>query len=246
MRNKKWNLTLPFAEAVERNEVVALADSAILRHIDRLNGKPDSAAEIQLINARIRELRKAETTPQLKEKIKDLQQQRTRLQFYPDYMELVIDRKSDFKKAVKDGYEINGIRYRFLLGTTSGLKNNTVIFCSDRLHNQLVEFLNCGRDTSKELVPAKFCAYAALACSASNAVTAPKGILVVPDCFTKFTESVVTIDNSQSDEPVMELIENYEITKDCSDGFGTMTPERAAKWSKELGLEYVMSGCNTR
>lgn len=225
---------------------MALADSAILRHIDQLNNQPDTAAEISWINSRIRELQREEPTPELKAKIKKLQQDRTHIQLKLDYMELVIDRKSDFLKAVKDGYKINGIEYRFLLGTTSGLKNNTVIFCSARLHDQLVDFLNCGRDLEKEIVPAKFCAYAALACSASVPVSRPKGILVVPDCYTEFTENVITIDNSHSDEPVMTPISDYQVKKDCSDGFGTMTPERAAKWSAELGLDYTFSGCNTR
>lgn len=239
-------MRLTFEEAIERNEVVALADSAILRHIDQLNGQPDTSAEVGWINGQIKELQRCEATPELKAKIKALQQRRTETQFKPDYMELVCDRKSDFKKAVRDGFKVNGIEYSFLLGTTSGLKNNTVIFCSSRLHDQLVEFLDCGRDLKHELVPAKFCAYAALACSASNAVSDPKGVLVVPDCFTSFKEKVITIDNSESDEPVMMAVDDYEIRKDCSDGFGTMTPERAALWSEELGLDYVMSGCNTR
>ena len=40
--------------------------------------------------------------------------------------------------------------------------------------------------------------------------------------------------------------DDYEFRHDASDGFGTMTPEQAETWSRELGLDYVMSGCNTR
>ena len=37
-----------------------------------------------------------------------------------------------------------------------------------------------------------------------------------------------------------------DIEMDASDGYGLMCPTLAERWSKELGLDYVVSGVNTR
>ncbi len=44
----------------------------------------------------------------------------------------------------------------------------------------------------------------------------------------------------------MELRKDEPIELDASDGYGIMLPALAERWSKELGLDYVMSGANTR
>ena len=44
----------------------------------------------------------------------------------------------------------------------------------------------------------------------------------------------------------MELRKKQLLKVDASDGFGLMLPSLAERWSKELGLNYVMSGCNSR
>ena len=47
-------------------------------------------------------------------------------------------------------------------------------------------------------------------------------------------------------EPLMQSQSNQPIHMDASDGYGIMLPALAERWSQELGLDYMMSGANTR
>lgn len=159
---------------------------------------------------------------------------------------LIIDKIEHYDKACKDGFYINGIHYERLLGTNGGVKNSTIVFVSSRVAPELKRRLENGRDLSKPLVPAKFESYKALSCSGSTPVSLPHGICVVPDCVTHFKSNVIYINDETSDEPIMEYRENEPVELIDSDGYGLMLPSLAERWSQELGLDYVMSGANTR
>ena len=222
-----------------------MGSSQVLRWIDELNGVTDSDERALAVRAEIRRLRKMPDEAGLHREIRKLYAQLDSIQFKPDYMCLIIDKKKDYMRACK-GFSINGMSYSRLLGTAGGIKNSTIVFVSDRYHDELVRRIDNGRDMTKELVPAKFEAYKALACSASIPVSMPHGILVVKDAETTFRADTVYLDDEQDGEPVEEFRKDVEITMDASDGFGLMLPSLAARWSEELQLDYVMSGCNTR
>ena len=247
MRQSNWNLTLSLSEAERNGELVALADSTVLRWIDEINGNEDADKNAAEINREIHTVLKGGGDLRTSKKIvRGLINKRTEILFKQDYVCVVMDSTKDYKKVFVEGFYINGVKFIRLLATTAGIKNNTVVFVSENVHAELRRRLDNGRDLNKPIVPAKFGAYEALACSASTPVSDPKGVLVVPDCYTTFFEDVITINDSDSGEPDLEYVDNYEIHKDCSDGFGTLTPERARIWSYDLGLNYVFAGCNTR
>ncbi len=177
--------------------------------------------------------------------MKQLYAQLDAIQFKPDYMHLIIDREKDYRRACK-GFTINGIRYRRLLGTPGGIKNSTIVFISERHIDEIRRRIDNGRDLNQALIPAKLEAYMALSCSASIPVSMPHGILVVKDCETMFRENVIRLNDEGFEEPEMKLCENELITLDATDGCGMMLPSLAERWSKELDLDYVVSGVNTR
>lgn len=74
----------------------------------------------------------------------------------------------------------------------------------------------------------------------------PKGVLVVNDCETDFLSDITYISDENDGEPIIEFRPNQEIHLDASDGYGIMLPSLAKRWSNELNLGYMMSGCNTR
>lgn len=245
MRKVRWKLTLPLDEARRNEEVISLASSQVLRWIDELNGVVDGDAQAFAIRDEIRALRREPNSVKIRRQIKQLYAKLDAVQFKPDYLELVIDKKKDYCRACQ-GFSVNGISYKRLLGTNGGIKNSTIVFVSERLHGELSRRINNGRDMNQKLVPAKLEAYKALTCSASIPVSMPKGILVVKDCETTFTADTVYLSDEDVYEPVMEFRPNTEITMDASDGCGMMLPSLAARWSEELQLDYVMAGCNTR
>lgn len=246
LKKAKWNLTLCLEEARRNDELIALSDSNTLRFIDDINdlhGADEIAAEIQ---REIRKLRKLETSRANRKTIRQLYNKLDAVQYKPDYMCFIVDKLEHYDKACKDGFYINGVHYERLLGTNGGVKNSTIVFVSSRIAPELKRRLDNGRDLEKPLVPAKFESYKALSCSGSEPVSLPHGICVVNDCVTHFRSNVITIDDANSDEPIVEYKENEEVELIDSDGYGLMLPSLAERWSKELGLDYVVSGVNTR
>ena len=158
----------------------------------------------------------------------------------------LLSTKKKIITAPAGGFSINGINYKRLLGTNGGIKNETIVFVSERVHDELARRIDNGRNPNKELVTAKLEAYKALTCSASTPVSMPNGILVVNDCETNFLSDIIYLTDECDGEPMMEERKSQEITLDASDGFGTMMPSLAERWSEELGLDYVVSGVNTR
>lgn len=245
LRKEKWKLTLPIDEARRNDEVISLADSQVLRWIDEMNGITDADDKAKEIKVQIRKIKKEPNNIQNKRKIKKLYSELDALQYKPDYMCLIIDKEKDYYRACR-GFSINGINYKRLLGTNGGIKNETIVFVSERVHDELARRIDNGRNPDKALVTAKLEAYKALTCSASTPVSMPNGILVVNDCETKFLSDIIYLTDECDGEPIMEERKAHEITLDASDGFGTMMPSLAERWSEELGLDYVVSGVNTR
>lgn len=245
LRKEKWKLTLPIDEARRNDEVISLADSQMLRWIDELNGITDADAQARYIKSQIKRLRKEPNSIQNKRAIKKLYEDLDKLQFKPDYMCLIIDKDKDYYRACR-GFSINGVKYKRLLGTNGGIKNSTIVFVSERLSEELKRRVENGRNPEKELVTAKLEAYKALTCSASIPVSLPNGVLVVNDAETEFMSDIIYLTDECDGEPLMEEQKQQTINMDASDGYGIMLPSLAARWSEELGLDYVVSGVNTR
>ncbi len=248
--SKRKSLTITPKEARLNDEIISLADSNVLRNIDRLNGVDRAvvAQQVDGIRRRISFLQKlTENKVIVRNEIRKLYAQLDELQFKDDYIMVVMDKPSDFNKLNK-GFKVNGIEFKRLVGTSNGVKKSTVVYCSVvnskgvHIHDELEQALNGGRDESKEIVPAKFEAYKSLACSASIEVSKPLDILVVDDFVLKFNDDIIRIENNETmDEPAMEEM-NAEVELNASDGFGLMLPSLAERWSAELGLDYTASG----
>lgn len=245
LRKERWKLALSIDEARRNDEVISLADSQMLRWIDELNGITDADAKAHEIKKQIRRLRKEKNSPQNKRAIRQMYKDLDLLQFKPDYLCLIIDKEKDYYRACR-GFSVNGIRYKRLLGTNGGIKNSTIVFVSERLFGELLRRVENGRDPDKELVTAKLEAYRALTCSASTPVSLPHGILVVDDAETEFDADILYLTDEGDGEPLLEERRGEHLKMDASDGFGLMLPSLAARWSEELGLDYVASGVNTR
>lgn len=245
LKKAKWNLTLPLQEARRNEEVISLNDSQMLRWIDELNGIGDAEREVRQIKREIGRLKKGEHSHSARAEIRRLYGRLDELQFKPDYLHLVIDRDKDLYRACK-GFRVNGRKFVRLLGTNGGVKCSTIVFVNEQLAPELRKRIDNGRDCSIPQIPAKLEAYRALTCSGTIPVSMPKGILLVPDCETTFKEDIIHLTDEDCDEPDMQLIRDYEITLDESDGYGLMLPSLAERWSKELRLNYMTSGINCR
>lgn len=245
LRKARWKLTLPIAEARRNDEVISLADSQVLRWLDELNGITDADAKAKEIKREIRQLRKEPNSITNRRQIKKLYSQLDDIQFKPDYLCVIIDREKDYHRACR-GFSINGVRYERLLGTNGGVKNETIVFVSKEHAGEIKRRIDNGRNPEMPMVPAKLEAYKALTCSASIPVSMPKGVLVVSDCETEFLSDIIYLSDEQDGEPAMEERKGVPVQLNESDGYGLMSPALAQRWSEELGLDYLVSGVNTR
>lgn len=245
LRKANWRLTLPIAEARKNDEVISLADSQVLRWLDELNGIAGAEARAREIKSEIRRLRKEPNSVHSRKLVRQLYDELDNIQFKPDYLCIIIDRKKDYHRACK-GFSINGLKYQRLLGTNGGVKNSTIVFIAERHAAEIRRRIDNGRNPEKEMVPAKLEAYKALTCSASIPVSMPRGILVVSDCETEFLSDIIYLNDENDGEPVMEMQRQVKVQLNESDGYGLMLPSLARRWSEELGLDYPVSGVNTR
>ena len=217
----------------------------MLRWLDELNGITDAETRAREIKGEIKRLRKEPNNVQNRKRIRQLYAQLDDIQFKPDYLCLIIDHEKDYHRACR-GFSINGIKYERLLGTNGGVKNETIVFVSERHGTEIKKRIENGRDPEMKMVPAKLEAYKALTCSASIPVSMPHGVLVVKDCETEFMSDIIYLTDEGIGEPVMEYRQNVPVGLDESDGYGIMLPSLAERWSQELGLDYMVSGLNTR
>lgn len=240
----RWDLKLSIPEAMKNNEIVPMADSSMLRYMDKLNQLINSEDKVRELKNRIKVLQSADIANK-KQDLRKLYAQLHTLQFNLDYVCLIMDKNSDYDRAFEKGFKINGIPYSRLLATNGGVKRQTIVFTSERLKPALRMRIECGRKMDIPLVPAKYGAYESLDCSSTIAVSDPK-VIVVKDCETSFYEDVIKLDDSDSEEPILSFEKNYNIHKNASDGYGLMLPNRAKLWAKELDLDYIPAGLGTR
>lgn len=245
LKKSRWNFNVTLKEARQHDWLIALADSQMLRWIDELNDNQDADERAMEIRKKQKRLRNEETTVETRKEMKRLCNELDSIQFKPDYVCVVMDKVKNYDRCVK-GFKINGIKYVRLVSTNGGVKNKTIVFTSERLAPELKRRIENGRNVEKELVPAKLEAYRGLTCSASIPVSFPDGIIVVNDAFTKFKEDIIYLDDADTVEPRMIYKDGEDLENDISDGCGMMLPSLAEKWSAELGLNYMVSGVNTR
>lgn len=162
-----------------------------------------------------------------------------------DYVvSVVISKKSHFD-IICEGFKINDNTFKRLVATTGGLKKNTVIFVNEKILDELNERMS-SVDIKNKFVPAKYEAYKALTLSSSQEIIEPNGILVVSDCFTKYMDKVIQLDDSIPNimgEPQRKNAKEYvELENNATDGFNLCTYNYIKKISEQIGLDYITSG----
>lgn len=246
LAKEKWDIRLPLSEAKKNGEVVTLGESQMLRWLCQINGLTDRNAEVMSLKNELKELKKRRNGAKNRRKIGEIYEKLDQLQYQRDYVLVVMNTAAHYKKLANSGFMLNGVKYVRLLGTAGGVKTRTIIFVSDIVYDRIWTKIENNRDTTIPITPGKLDSYRALTCSVSSPVSMPNGIAIVRDVETSFKANVVKLSNENSDEPVMEYVEEEDVTLCASDGMGLMTPELAARWASELGLDYTPGGYNLR
>ena len=258
LKLSKWSLDINLKEARDNEELISLGDGQLLRFIREIRNINNTEKQIKEIKKEIKDIKKDKNSRKNKEKIMELYNELDKMLYIKDYIAIVFDKKSDFDRATgKKGVFINGKRYKRLIGTTGGVKGNTVMFCTEEIHKELNDRLENGRKKDVPIIPAKFEAYKSLSASVSTPVTQTDRILVIKDGTTHIKDKVIRVyDNDKGGFKVDHNVE-YEADKDFTDGGGMVRPSIMEQWAIDLGLtkgddngdivaDYIPSGVNSR
>jgi len=240
LKEFNYNIELTFDKAKELKEVVALADNQILRSIRDIRKRTVKHDHIENLykerNIRKRKYHSIENS----QRINQIQHRINRTMFIPDYITVVMEHRSHYKKIFKEGIVINHKRYLRLSCSSGQARVSTVVLCCEEIINELKTRLNNGRDLTKSFAPSKFNAYFGLSGSSTYLVSEPKFIVVKDFINTdKFKANYVIEKDWNIDDDIEER--KVEIDMNRTDGMGLINPIRAKQWADELGLDYIPS-----
>ena len=162
LKKAGWDLSLSLEQARKNKEVISLSESQLMRFLDELNGITDPETHITALRRQIQGLKKDASGKSCSTRLKKLYEELDKYQFKKDYVCVVIDTIRDYRRMFREGFRINGILYRRLLGTVNGVKSNTIVFVNATLYSELKRRIDNGRNLEKEFTPAKLEAYYSL------------------------------------------------------------------------------------
>jgi hypothetical protein len=164
------------------------------------------------------------------------------LLYIPDIITVEFDDSRHYKTIINNGgISLNGHIYKRLLAGAGMSRRSTAMFCNSEIIDDVLKFLNNGRDENYKIVPSKYNAYVALASSSTWRVPEPN-FVVVPDCeVERWTEVDFLHESSDKNKDPLVYPEKKLLKFNLWDGQGLISPNMAGKWSKSLGLDYLPS-----
>ena len=244
-----YEINTTFNEAKEFKEVIALADSQMLRSIRDITKRTVKYDKLERLYSERKlcqkRLLKNKNVDCYSNRIIEIQNKINRTMFIPNYITVVIDHNSHYDYLYKNGFTvtIDGVtrHYRRVSCSAGQARVSTVAFASTDIIDELKLRLNNGRDTTKKIAPSKFNAYFGLSGSASKIVSEPKFIVVKDfNNYTHFKANYVT-ETDWSKDDIVTVKDTGKMEMNRTDGMGLISPRQAEKWAKELGLDYIPS-----
>lgn len=252
----KWELKISLQELRASNQLIGLASSYVIRTLDKLTNSDYSEEKVVRLKQQKGQLLKEKTTAQTKKQIVKVNKEMFNQLYIPHLCCIHIDKSSHYDRLNKGftitvyddttGEVISSVKFTRFLSTSASIKKSEVFYINSEYKDSMMEHINCGRDQSVKFVPAKLSAYMALTMSSSNPVRNTYNVCVVNDVEHDITTSVLELDDSKQEEPIITQIDEYKMGLNCSDGFGFVDPQFADLWAKDLHLDYTPSSFITR
>jgi hypothetical protein len=238
--------------------IVGIGDSTGLRMIRKMTNSEYTEEYINNIKDSMKELKmkKNKTSndkKQSKKEMKQLNIDKLTASLENNICSVVFDNDKHYDELSKDGFYINDIKYVLLIGTTGGVKQNSVLFVNEKLHDALMNRIENGYNKSIPMLPSKLMAYMSLVFSNSTPVTDTKRILVVKDVYSKFKDDITFIKfNHDKNKPDIVELEDTDIEINACDGYdkdGKCTSYRTEvyyEWDRISSNVSISSLANTR
>lgn len=236
LKNSKYDITISLKQARENGEIVSVGESQLIRSLQKIKGNDISTEELDSLFLERKRVRKRNPSYENYQHLMHLEQRIDDILFIPDLVSVVIEHNSHYKHMINHGFFINNKKFVRLLCGAGQSRRNTVFFVNSEYEVELKKILNCERDESVKIAPAKYNAYFALASSATHKVSEPY-FCVIPDCEITREEEVEFVE--ERDEGDIVYPKTMELPFNLFDGQGIISPRLAKQWAEELGLDYI-------
>ena len=131
-----YNINITMKTAKKNNELIALGDNQVLRSIRKIKGRNIDFDFINNLFLERRRIARRRKSLQNKAKLKQIDKDIDNLLFMPEYVSVVIEKHSHYKKIIKDGLIINGKEYVRLLCGAGNARRNTVFFVQKDIYDE--------------------------------------------------------------------------------------------------------------
>lgn len=233
-----YDIQLTPQQAKQNGELIALSDNQILRSIRKITGKEINYIQLEQWYKERDRLKKQIYSKENSSRIIELQNNILDMLFIPEYITIVMEHNSHYNYLFKNGLLLNSERYWRLSSSASQSRVSTVVFCQEKILNQINDILDNGRDKNIPLCPSKYNAYRGLSSSATKVVSTPR-FCVVPDYKTKQKVKVNFVTETEENKDDEIEIKEVELSFNRFDGQGLIKPSKAKEWAEELGLDYI-------
>lgn len=236
--SQKYNINITFKKAKENCQIVAVSDSQMLRSIRDIKGRYIKREFIEELFNKRNEFKKLPPSKENSMLVREINKRINEKMFIPEYVSVVIDNISHYKKIIKNGLIINKKKYVRFSCSASQARVNTIIMVEEAISKELYRRLTNGMHP-KKLNPSKFNAYFGLSSSATKTVSTPR-VCVVPDHLDTrptLVNWVTEVDEHLKDDIIEQKIVDFEYN--YFDGQGLISPQLANKWAIELDLDYI-------
>ena len=244
-----YKVDTTFDKAKECKEIIALADSQMLRSIRDLTKHTVKYDKLERLfferHLCQKLLQKNKHVEFYSERLDQIQNKINRTMFIPNYITVVMEHNQHYDEIYHNGFTVilDGVEreYRRISCSAGQARVSTVAFVSTDIIDELRRRLNNGRNPNVKIAPSKFNAYFGLYSSASQVVSEPK-FIVVKDYknYTHFLANYVTETDWNQDD-VITVKDTGDMEMNRTDGMGLISPRLAWKWANELGLDYIPS-----
>ncbi len=235
----------------QNGELIALADNQALRMIRniRYERNPNimryDPAILNDLYAQKKNLKKKNFDDYAKRQISIINSKIDEMLFMPEYVSVVIDDVSHYRKIIKDGLYINNFKYVRLMCSAGQARVNTVILIREDFESELKKRLRCGAKKVK-ITKNKYNAYFALSSSSTYLIQKPN-VFLIDDCEIEMDKQVDWISKIPPEEKG-KISNNERVTEEIKtlsfnlfDGCGAVSVEFAKKVADELELDYIPS-----
>lgn len=235
LHKDNYKVEIDIKTAKNNGEIIALGDNQVLRAIRKVKGKNIDFEVINELFKERRRITRRKKSIENKKRIIAIDKDIDNLLFMPEYISVMIEKHSHYKKMIKNGLYVNGKKYVRLLCGAGNARHNTVFFVQSDIYSELDTILRNGHNDLK-ITENKYNAYYALSNSATYSVSEPR-VCVVPDKEIKMVKKVDWITEAEPKDIIEE--KEMELTFNLWDGMGICSPDLALQWSKDLDLDYV-------